>query len=91
MTKAEIRGAIVRALDQTLAISNDANVMPRMGDPAGDIRFDELEFDSLSAAEIALTIENETGYVCDLGDFLAFPSVQSLAAHIAAQGPRRPK
>ncbi len=85
MTSVEIRDVIVRALDQSLAISNNRNVQPRMADPAADIKFDEMEIDSLSATEISLMIEDETGYVCDLGDFLCYPSVQALARHIAGQ------
>lgn len=91
MTPAEIRKVIVDALEEALSISNESNILPRMDDPEADIRFDELHFDSLSATEIAMTIEDETGYVCDLGDFLAYPSVQSLAAHIAGQGGERPE
>jgi acyl carrier protein len=76
---------IVNALEESLSISKDRNFMTRMQDAETDIRFDELHFDSLSATEIAMTIEDETGYVCDLGDFLAYPSINALAAHIAAQ------
>ena len=85
MTPTEIRQVIVNALEESLSISNDKHIFPRMDDPAADIRFDELHFDSLSATEIAMTIEDETGYVCDLGDFLAYPSVKALAEHIAGQ------
>ena len=91
MTRSEIRRVIVNALEESLSISNDSNIMPRMDDAEADIRFDELNFDSLSATEIAMMIEDETGYVCDLGDFLAYPSVQALADHISAQGSRGSK
>jgi acyl carrier protein len=87
MSAAEIRDVIVKALEESLAISGNSNIAPRMNDPSADIRFDELEFDSLSGTEIALNIEYGTGYVCDLGDFLAYPSVNALTDHIAAQAP----
>ncbi len=83
MTSAEIRVVIIKALNEALVIP--VEVQPRMADPNADIRFDEFKIDSLSATEIAMAIEDEAGYVCELGDFLAYPSVQALAAHIAGQ------
>jgi acyl carrier protein len=78
-------------MEEALSISNVPSIQPRMNDQTADIRFDELEIDSLAVAEISMMIEDECGYVCDLGDFLAYPSVQSLADHISAQGARRSK
>lgn len=89
MTPAEARQLIIKAMEEALSISNVPAIQPRMADLSADIRFDELEIDSLAIAEISMMIEDETGYACDLGDFLAYPSVQSLAAHIAAQGGER--
>ena len=86
MTPTAIRQVILDALEESLSISKNSSIRPRMHDPAADIRFDELEFDSLSAAEISMKIEDETGYVLDLGDFLALPSVKALAEHIASRG-----
>jgi acyl carrier protein len=87
LTPTEVRQVIVNALEEALSISKLRDIMPRMKDPEADIRFDELQFDSLSATEIVMTIVDETGYICDLGDFLAYPSIKALAEHIAAQGP----
>ena len=85
MTPLEVRTVIIQGLEKALGLSNDPRFARRITDPAADIRFDEVELDSLYATELSLTIEDETGYVCDLGDFLCYPSVDALAAFIAEQ------
>lgn len=90
MTPVEVRAAIIRALEEAVNISKDPRFAQRAADPNADIKFDEMELDSLSATEISLLIEDETGYVCDLGDFLCYPSLTELANHIAEQTGNRP-
>ena len=38
-----------------------------------------------AAAEISMLLEDETGYARDLGDFIAYPSIQTLAEFISGK------
>lgn len=85
MTPSAIRTIIVQALTEWVGAADRPEWAAKLADPRQDVRFEDLDVDSLAAAEISMMLEDETGYACDLGDFIAFPSVGSLSEYISIQ------
>ncbi len=85
MTPSDVRVILIKAVDDWVLVADRPALAKRLADPDEDVRFDELDVDSLAAAEISIAIEDQTGYACDLADFLTYPSIRSLSDHIAAQ------
>lgn len=83
MTPADVRAIIIRGVNEWVSAADRPLLAKRLANPAIDVPFDELEVDSLAAAEISMLIEDETGYACDIADFIAYPSVDTLSAFIA--------
>jgi acyl carrier protein len=57
-------------------------------DPAEDVAFADLDIDSFTAIEVALAIEDRTGVELDLGDLLAYDSLNALAHTIVDRSGR---
>lgn len=85
MTAVEIRQIIVRAMNEWVGAADRPEWAAKLVDPGQDVRFTDLDVDSLAAAEISMLLEDETGYACDLGDFVAYPSIQTLAEFISGE------
>ncbi len=85
MTPAEIRAIIVRGVNDWVSAADRPQLAMRLADPAQDVPFSDLDVDSLAAAEISMLIEDETGYACDIADFIAYPSVDALSVFVAEQ------
>ena len=81
MSDKNYRGVIVAALTD-LGLTEEPDLARRLADPSGDVAFDELEVDSLAAAELCIAIEDKTGVICDIGDLVLYKSVNALAAHL---------
>lgn len=82
MHEPEIRQAIVEALTE-LGLGDEPSYAGRLTDPAADVTFEEIDIDSLSAAEVSTLVEDKTGVPCDIGDFAVNPSINALAAQLS--------
>lgn len=85
MSETELRTVIVNALNEWLVAADHPEWAARLADPETDVAFAELDVDSLAAAEIAMTIEDETGYECDITDLNSHPTLMSLSRFLARQ------
>ena len=83
MTPAEIRAIIIRGVNEWVSAADRPQLAKRLADPAQDVSFIDLDVDSLAAAEISMLIEDETGYACDIADFIAYPSIDTLSAFVS--------
>ncbi len=83
MTPAEVRAIIIRGVNEWVSAADRPQLSKRLADPAQDVLFADLDVDSLAAAEISMLIEDETGYACDIADFIANPSIDTLSAFVA--------
>ena len=63
----------------------DPALMAELEAPGGDCSFEALGFDSLASMELCIFIECETRVALSAGDLERFPSVNRLAAYLAAQ------
>jgi acyl carrier protein len=77
-----IEAAVLRAIDRCIDITGDAALARIIDDPAADLDFDLLEIDSLEAAQICISIEDETGFPCDVAHLQTHRSLKALAALI---------
>lgn len=85
MTPAEVRQTIVAAMHDWVAVADRPTWEKKLADPNQDVRFEDLDVDSLAAAEISMAVEDATGYACDIAEFLAYPTIQTLSDHIAKE------
>jgi acyl carrier protein len=74
-----VEGVLVNPVKRVL----DPTLRARLADPAVEVRFDELGFDSLALLELAIWLEVESG--AEVGDatFAQHPGVLALARHLA--------
>jgi acyl carrier protein len=73
------RGHILEALDVACGSFDDPRLALHARRPEDDVAFADLDIDSFTAIEVALAIEDRTGIELDLGDLLAYDSVNALA------------
>lgn len=82
MTFLEARAEIVGVIQLACAGMDDARFAGALSDPAQDVSFEDLKFDSLATMEVCMELEERTDIEIDLGDLLAYPSVNRLAEHL---------
>jgi acyl carrier protein len=85
----EVRQALVRVLDRAFDASNRPALLKEISQPNGNLDFSSLDIDSLSAAEMCLYIEDETGVIVDLGHLAQYPSLNELTDFIVAEAARQ--
>jgi acyl carrier protein len=85
MTHSEARRKILQALAVASNALDDAHVGPRLRDPSLDVRFDELQLDSLAAIECCMVLEESVGIEIDPADLATYGSVNGLAGYITAE------
>jgi acyl carrier protein len=61
----------------------DPALLARLDDPVGEVRFDELGFDSLALLELAIWLEVEAGAEVGEATLAEHPGVLALARHLA--------
>ncbi len=83
----EARQHILDAVQATRGLLNDPALAPFLHSDR-DITFVELEFDSLTAIEFCLEIEDRIGIEIDPGDLLSNPSVNALSSLLRSKRPR---
>jgi acyl carrier protein len=78
-----LRGIVIRALQASSALgTHSPEFAAQLADPAADVRFDEVEADSLARMEVCIQIELETGLSLSTEELLAHPSVNQLARRV---------
>jgi acyl carrier protein len=80
----EARAHILAAIDKSSPMLNDPAIARRLADPRNEIAFEDLGFDSLTAMEICLTLEDATGQFIEPGDLLLYPGINALAAFMCS-------
>jgi acyl carrier protein len=84
MQRDPIELAILAALQRSLDIMGDSVLSLIANDPNQDLDFDKLDMDSLTAAQVCLHIEDETGFECDVEHLATHRSLGALADLIRA-------
>lgn len=82
---AAARRAILASIHFATGALNEPKLAGIETDPNRDVEFAQLNFDSLAAMEFCMELEDKIGLEIDLGDLAAHPSINRLAAHIAAR------
>jgi acyl carrier protein len=82
-----LRALIAEGVRQNpVVFVSDPVMLARLADPAADVAFDALGFDSLARMELCIHIQLEAGLDVTEAELLDHPSVATLAAHLAARG-----
>lgn len=85
MTFLEARVQVVGAIQHAWAMMDDVRFAKALADPAQDVPFEDLKFDSLAAMEVCMELEERTDVEIDLADLVAYPSVNRLAEHLQSR------
>lgn len=85
MTKEEARALLVSTLHDASGALDNGSLSPRLNDPNGEIRIEELEIDSLTTIEWGMKIEEQAGIEIDPAVLKEFETLGELAAHLAAK------
>jgi len=85
MTFLEARAQVVGAIQHAWATMDDVRFAKALADPAQDVPFEDLKFDSLAAMEVCMELEERTDVEIDLADLVAHPSVNRLAEHLQSR------
>jgi acyl carrier protein len=85
MTFAETRAHIFTLLFAARGALHDPTMATLSRNQEADVRFADLELDSLSAMELCMNVEEAIGIQIDLGDLALHPSVNALAASLSAR------
>ena len=68
-----------------VALVDDPDLLARLANPARDCTLEELGFDSLARMELSIWLQMEAGIEIAEADILEHPSVNALAAYLAAR------
>jgi acyl carrier protein len=82
LTFERARRHVLEALHAACGALDDPRLAVHARDPDHDVAFADLDIDSFTAIEVALAIEDRTGVELDLGDLLAYDSLNALARTI---------
>jgi acyl carrier protein len=80
----EARAHVISAVHLAAGSLNESHIWNKLAGP-DDVKFSEMEIDSLSAMQICLEIEEKTGIEIDLGDLARYPSVNALAEFMVGE------
>jgi acyl carrier protein len=84
---AALRALIAEGVRQNpVVFVSDPVLLARLADPAADVTFEALGFDSLARMELCIHIQLDGGLEVTEAEMLDHPSVASLAAYLAARG-----
>lgn len=82
MTREEMLGVLVRALDEVSSVLDNGNIRERLAKGA-DVAIEELELSSLVTLDWGLAIETAINIEIDAAELTAFYTLNELAAHLA--------
>ncbi len=78
------RDIVIEALNKATGILNEPEMARRILG-GGDVRFDEMEIDSLSLFEVIMEVEERLGIELDADLVAAQPSIDAFAGYLAAR------
>ena len=88
LTFERARGHVLEALHAACGALDNPRLAVCARDPDNDVAFADLDIDSFTAIEVALALEDRTGVELDLGDLLAYDSLNALARIIVDRSGR---
>ncbi len=89
MTREGARQHVLDAIQQTVGILYDQRFADILEGAERDVTFVELEFDSLSAMEFCLQIDDMIGIEVEPADLILYPSINTLSEHLMAKSVAR--
>ena len=88
LTFERARSHVLEALHTACGALDDPRLTLPARNPDDDVAFADLDIDSFTAIEVALAVEDRTGVELDLGDLLAYDSLNALARLIVDRSGR---
>jgi acyl carrier protein len=82
VTFLEARKTVLRALDATTDIFDEAHLSRTINNPDADLTFLELELDSLAAVECCQALEHDIDIDIDPADLAIHDSINKLARYL---------
>jgi acyl carrier protein len=82
VTFLEARKTVLRALDATTDIFDEAHLNRTISNPDADLTFLELELDSLAAVECCQALEHDIDIDIDPADLAIHDSINKLARYL---------
>jgi len=76
---------VAGVLENPVKRVRDPVLLARLADPAEEVLFDELGFDSLAVLELAIWLEVEAGAEVGEATLAQHPGVIALARHLAGE------
>ncbi len=89
LTREAARQHVLDAIQETVGILYDPRFADILDGGDRDVTFIELEFDSLSAMEFCLQIDDTIGIEVEPADLVLYPSINTLAEHLMAKSAAR--